>query len=477
MKRIKYLLLLILAIPYSCDNFLDIHPAGEILNDELFSSSEGFEEALYGVYAQLADPVLYGRNLSYFVTDNIGQYFEASNSDTVTFLSQFKYNDQKVKPVLDTIWIAMYRNIANVNNILENLKSYDRTAFEYYDVYEAECLGVRAFMHFELLRLYSENILQNSAAQGIPYREKYSFEVTPFLSAEETYKKIIADLERAEQLFLENGEYMGGADINASGFVRDRYMHMNLYAIEAVLARVYWTKGDLGKAAEYALKVINSGYFKLANKTEIADLVNGVMSQKETVFGLYSERFYETTWKELYRSKDPGSLNVKPAYEEIYQTDREGADYRYEHWFKTYSNYDAEGLRCMKIVDAYRAEGKKVPDDAVRRSGLNLIRLPELYYIVAEYNLSISDKDVARRYFDAVLVSRGLTAFSVQGLDVKLQNINNERHKEYICEGQWFHVLKRYNMDVYESGSDQTYKASPDIFVFPLPRTEIDYRN
>ena len=47
---------------------------------------------------------------------------------------------------------------------------------------------------------------------------------------------------------------------------------MNLYAVQALLARVYWEMGDLEKAKDYALSVINCGFFKLEEKTDVEDM-------------------------------------------------------------------------------------------------------------------------------------------------------------------------------------------------------------
>ena len=37
--------------------------------------------------------------------------------------------------------------------------------------------------------------------------------------------------------------------------------------------------------------------------------------------------------------------------------------------------------------------------------------------------------------------------------------------------------MKHYNMSIYESITDQTFQASKDIYVFPVPDNEYEYRN
>ena len=55
----------VLFLGSSCENFLDVHPKGEVTGKELLKDRKGFENALYGVYATMRNQTLYGRYLSY----------------------------------------------------------------------------------------------------------------------------------------------------------------------------------------------------------------------------------------------------------------------------------------------------------------------------------------------------------------------------------------------------------------------------
>lgn len=112
-----------------------------------------------------------------------------------------------VRPTVDQIWGGMYKNISYVNNILENLGHHSESSLPLYNVYKAECLALRGFMHFDILRFFCENIVNNPSAQGIPYVDKYDLTVSPFLTAEAAYGRIIEDLKAAEEIMQENGEY------------------------------------------------------------------------------------------------------------------------------------------------------------------------------------------------------------------------------------------------------------------------------
>ena len=476
MKKIKYLILILFGF-YSCDSFLEVKPTGEIVNDKLFETAEGFEEALYVSYSFLAREPLYGQNLSYYIMDIAGQYFYNDwSSHWSRHLCTYDYKHMDVRPKLDTVWTTMYKGISYVNNILGNLSKKDSTTFRLYDLYKGEALGLRAFMHFELLRLYAESYLKAPNTRGIPYYEKYSYEVAPFETVKDAYEKVIRDFKEAERLLAKHGEYFDRNDEQAGGFVLDRVIHMNLYAVQALLARVYWEMGDLEKAKDYALSVINCGFFKLEEKTDVEDIMNGVISNKETIWGIYSEEFPTFTRRTMYASGGDYSLDVKSGYEDIYNEDKEGFDYRQDKWFQVLGDYEATGLRCMKIVDRYKVKQASRP--VAKLSGLNMIRLPELHYIVAEYYLRMDDQDNATKYFDPVLRSRGLNGFAGrEGMKLNLKHINNERRKELVCEGQWFFMMKHYEMTAYDNITDQTFQPSSAIYVWPIPDSEFEYRD
>lgn len=235
---------------------------------------------------------------------------------------------------------------------------------------------------------------------------------------------------------------------------------------------------EMGEEIVYNTMQIPVGGFyqlKLADKSEIEDLVNGVLSPKETIWGLFSATFYTNVRANLYLTGSSSCLFLKSDHDDTYLADKEGMDYRYEKWFKNYSAIEASGMRCVKILDTYELTYSTRPDARVK--GINMLRLPELYYIITEYYLSLENQDEAVKYFDKVLQSRGLTGYADrQGASLTLEKVIQERRKELICEGQYFFTQKRYNQSIYEPKSGKLYPASNDIYVFPLPENETEYR-
>lgn len=129
---------------------------------------------------------------------------------------------------------------------------------------------------------------------------------------------------------------------------------------------------------------------------------------------------------------------------------------------------NTEGYRFVKLTDKVQLEGGARPEGQI--PGINLIRLPEMYYIMAECLLD-KDADQAKSYFNAVLESRGLTHTD----NLTLSMITNERYKEFIGEGQTFFNMKRLNLDIVNIG-EQTIPASNTIYVINIPEEEFNYR-
>ena len=114
----------VLFLGSSCENFLDVHPKGEVTGKELLKDRKGFENALYGVYATMRNQTLYGRYLSYYTLDVMAQYYTSFGNTYVSELRAFNYKQTDVETEFYNIWCKMYNNISNVNNILENLWDY-----------------------------------------------------------------------------------------------------------------------------------------------------------------------------------------------------------------------------------------------------------------------------------------------------------------------------------------------------------------
>lgn len=451
----------------SCEDFLDVNPDGQEKQDELLSTRDGIESAMYGVYAKLRESSLYGASLSFKHVDVLAQHFDCAGNDLYTQLGAYNYEYADVKSVWEAVWTAMYNNISNVNAVINCDLVKDASQYPY-TIYKGEALGLRAFMHFDLLRLYTEQITRNPAASGIPYATEFSLKTPEFSTASQVYDYIIADLLEAERLLADEGDFAEESD-----FMLDRKIHFNVNAVRATLARVYLTKGDKENAAKYAKKVVETSGHTLTEKIDVEGELAGVLSNTETIWGVYYAEFYSLVNPSLQQYQTRSSLNPRRDYADIFNKNLDGMDFRVNAYF----GMVGETLRFIKLTDVYELRGmaSNRPSDLIL--GINMIRLPEMYYILAEAYMD-SDNALATEYFNEVIEHRGLTALDERTTPLPLTQelINDERYKEFWGEGQSFFNLKRTHSAI--SLPDGSFvQPSNAVFVIPVPDIEYDYRN
>ena len=455
----------------SCEGFLDITPDGQVKRDEMLATNEGVEDALYGVYAKLRNTTLYGQEMYFSSLEIMSQTLYCYGNTGVTALGQYDYNNTTVKNVFAMIWNDMYNNISNVNSVL-NAPLVDGANAYPANIYKGEALALRAMMHFDLMRLFAEQITVNPNAKGIPYATEFSLKTPDFETLAENYNHVLADLQEAERLLADEGEYE-----NTTSFMADRQIHLNLHAVRALMARVFLTKGDKEKALEYAEKVIVQSGRQLKTKTEVINDVAGVLSKKECLFGVYFSGFYTQVSAKLQQTISYSSLDLRGDFMEMYEKGVSGLDFRTTAYFTSVDLGGTAKYRLSKFTDIYDLQNNASARPADLIQGINMIRLPEMYYIAAECLL---DKDYPKAldYFNEVVTNRGLDALSGEGEETLTQEvINTERYKEMIGEGQTFFNMKRLNLSIPSYDNSVTYRPEDGIYVVPIPDSEYENRN
>lgn len=462
----------------ACSDYLDVHPKGEKVEDDIFDTPSGFESAIYGVYGSMSENALYGRDLLWGTNELLAQNLRS----TSTFgqdMGKYAYkNNTATVERIDAIWEKAYISIGYANNVLKNLDARSPESMELWDMYKGEMLGVRALLHFDLLRLFAP--ANNESQRGIPYVTAYSFSVKPFLTVGECFDAIIKDLTDAEKLLGKDEGIMSYPRDNSEyyRFLNWRETHMNLYAVKALLARVYWYRGDMTNAARYAAEVIDKGYFPLVQPTEVRDYLAGVLSPKETIFGIYSTRYLEVSQSYLYQyqsyhSYEPfddisGASYLEP-WQSVYERDIDATaqDYRRNHFRQGNSVTQFDKLTDYKTIN-------NVERDMNLIAGMTVMHSSELYLIAAEALLH-SDYTRALGYFNAEINSRGLPSL-LPSQTLTDEMIYNEYRKELFGEGQQWYNMKRLNRDITSNVESRIIPASDEIYVLPIPDAEFEYR-
>lgn len=475
MKKYRFYLLALLPLLGGCEAYLDVNPKSEVTDKELYATAEGCEDAIYGIYAEMgADKDLYGRKLSFEYPETMIGNFTIPQTDPMAYAVQRQWTTDDAVTIAEDIWVAGYKVIGHINKALMHILPKADDVYPHIRLYKGELLALRAFMHFEMVRLFAVSSGSGDSAakaKAIPYVKSYGIEVTPYSSLDKVFEEIVGDLTEAEKYLAEDEELVTPVRTNAAdGFTSCRITHLNLYAVQAMLARVYWTAGNLELAEKYAEKVIDSGKFPLMRTAEAWNAVEtGTLNMQETLFGLYSTQFLKNYYdKHIYSG---ATLELSDEYKEVYATDEAGTDKRYTLWFNTSTG------QCIKHYSKMYANGEtNATYTGNSIPGLSLIRIPEMYYIVAEANLT-KDPDKATEYLDYVVKSRDLTPFAERETGkITENNIINERRKEFFADGEDFFNMKRLQLDIAIPGGN--FAGTDDAtYTMPIPQSvEDNYR-
>lgn len=457
----------------SCDEWLDVKPKTEVGSDDNFESEQGFKDALTGVYILMTSQDLYGRQMSFGLLDVLGQQYNSLTPSSLNYYqaSVYNYEHDTVKAMIDGIWLGQYNAIANVNNLIANIEAADPLMFEgeNYDIIRGEAYGLRAFLHFDLLRLFAGAPASGgTGAVGIPYVDSFGLTVTPSSTVAEVLASIQRDLAVSVEALAEDPIIPGKTTTTSDNYLRDRSYKFNYYAAKALQARAYLYAGDKVNALASARAVIESGAFPFVPESEVVTspmLMNRVFTE-ELIFTLNVPTLntLSTTW--LVTTTGEVLTKTPEDYIAVYEADAGATetDYRYS--------------RLTESIDGRRFSGKLLQPDGIPSAYANrlpLMRVSEMYYIAAE---CVKDSDGAQAitYLNAVRDARGI----LEGLPPTLsadeiqQEIFKEYEKEFLCEGQLFYYYKRVNAASMRFSGAVNGDA---VYVLPRPDNEIEFGN
>lgn len=446
----------------SC-RFLDGGTVGIVDNDRMFENEQGFIDAMNGVYASMTDKNLYGESLSFGLIDELAQLYYNDSQANETILTKtigLKYTDSDVRAIIDKVWETAYNVIASANSIIDNASSRDYPCL---GRITGEALAVRAFIHFDMLRLFASSY-SDSEAKAIPYVIHFTNTPVPYSTVKETYNMIVSDMEASIEA-LKSATIVPGR--------RNKSLYMDYYSACAFLARVHNWASNNKAANHYALEALKGAY-KLTREENIKSLFHGYIANDECLWGLHAPKMYMDVKKRLMPIRiDDRTDVVRLNFRELFAVDSYTSthnDYRYQSYF-TEGRWGAGTTAFSKLYDKYYDENQQASSGRI--PGINLIRLPELYYILAESEYD-TDKEKARNYLNEVVTARGLNPIGLEDISSRkaFENILvKEIVKEYWGEGQAFFTYKRFGFDM--NGVDgHIHKASNKVYILPAPESE-----
>ena len=458
----RHIIILMVSLFFiSCENWLDVSPKSDIKVEDLFSTQEGFEDAVMGVYSLMTLPDVYGANLSFGYADVLAAYYTVGTKSAFYEASKYNYREAGEEGRLSSIWSLMYKGIANLNSILKHVDERQEVFGENdFYLYKGEVLALRAMLHFDLLRLFAPSMKVGEKEKAIPYMDSYTHLAQPRLSVREVLDCVIRDLNEARDLmrpYDSFGPQYAEDEAEDTPASVDRYKsRMRYYSATALLARVYLYAGETGKALTAAKEIIGEAdgemipIFRMASNADVSD----PLFEEEIVFALSKNNLADEI--DAYFSDvaaatatDEGSRYLRmrlTSKDKIYRS-QNAADIEFrEMWFMQAGN-DKNYVTLSKYMSA---------------GHICLLRVSELFLSAAECARSNADR---LKYMNRYRVHRGLTELNEMG-----DAVHEEYRKEFIGEGQLFFYYKRKNKS--KIGPDDKTIVPEDVYVMPRPVAE-----
>ena len=486
-RKLKLLVCVVLGtLTLSCSDWLKVSSEDRIMENDLFRTPRGFMTALNGIYIDLLNSSMYGKTLTWGMTDILAQYYTCREKDH-SYKSLADFDNVTRNNAVSGCWSRSYALLNNVNTILEHCES-DRNVLDdtYYHMIKGEALALRALLHFELFRIFGPSYSKDKEKECIPYALTSETKVNPLLPAKEIARLIMEDLKNAEESLtgydpvIETGAVWGDDPEGGVNDMRYRSMRLNYYAVQALMARVALYCGEKEVAWEYAEKMIRGiheehKWFPFVTREEVVttDREDRIF-QSEILFGLYNLKRKESVYEVGFGAnlKQGSVLRIdKDIMQNIY--DGDDNDFRLAYWFAEMVDPDNNSyLHVIKYKDVDDIDTKTKISKGYRYI-MPVLRVSEVYLIAAE---CCPDPKEGRNYLNAVRTARNVK--NIQDDADLTASIEQEYKREFVGEGQLFWLYKRKGKTEIASGEKQGNVVSMEerFYLFDLPKSEQDYR-
>ena len=483
MKKLYLILITLVLALTSCNKWLDIQPELEMRKNVIFEKESGFKDVLIGAYIRMGTPSLYGLNTTMKLPELMSQHWTPVTATISAYLTNFDFTQTESKALLETVWLQYYQTILNLNSILEEIDNkHGVFSNGNYDLIKGEALGLRAFLHFELLRYFG--VVPSKIVAGekaIPYVKLVTKDPNKLvlLSYSEVLTNILNDLNAAEQLLatdpiltysnavLNSPATMAGVDLTkphpADDFQYFRQSRFNFYAVKATKARYYLWLGNKPSALENALAVITAVNSDATKKFTLGDEAAANNAQltfpNEQIFAVYNTLSTETLTPVFFNNYTAYTQTVtylNTAFESTLHT----ADIRYK------SNRLFES-RIVPLSGAFNFFKKfNGADSQTAIKDIPVIRLSEMYFIATE----AGNVDLFREYRIARVLDASIDGTLTSETAIK-DRLEKEYRKEFYGEGQMFFFYKRLNYakftwPVAKNVTEAAYKL-------PVPQSQL----
>lgn len=492
------LLMLAVALFSSCSEWLDVKPETEEREKDLFSSYQGFKDALAGCYATMAGTDLYGERLTMSDIESMACLWSEPSQTQMPeqyyFYHHF-YTATETESAIKAIYGRLFNVVAQANTILQHVDNGVITDAATRDVVEGEALAIRAYCQFDVLRLFGQMPQNPTKTVRLPYATKSGINEQAAWYGYDDYVKLLqADLQQADELLAKSDPVLtygrgSTSDDNEDDFMLYRNFRLNYFAVKAMEARLALYIGDRPTAYKDAMAVINAKvkgepFVELAGTYDLGKTSNGEKVSygtlpDECIFALSNRKLASYAFSLLgggdVLTDENSMLHITNDMldKQLYDGRNKTSDNRYLYWWN-HNSHNSSGIKFPTLTKYYyNTSDYTSSSDYItllfRIQLMPMIRLSELYLIAIE---STDDLAEANSLYTTYMASHNVNvsnAFS--SLDAVKVELVNEYTREFYGEGQTFYAYKRWGVQRMPLGTSAMADAQ---YVVPLPNTEYD---
>lgn len=451
------MLFLSITLTTSCKKYLDVAPpVDKIASSGAFVSDASISGVVTGILANVSSSPFI--NNAEAIGYRAGLYTDELRLISTNDVAGSAYYTNGLQSTNGNQWSTLYKNIYNCNLAIEGINK-STVLLNNRNQWLGEAIFMRAWLYFYLVNLYGDVPLTTSSdyiANNVLSRSPKALVIT----------QIFNDLKQAQGLLTTNYK-------DSFSAVSSTRARPNLYAVNALMARMYLYTGDWVNAEAQSTQIISSsGVFSL-----VAPSLAFLASSKETIFalapvtnakyvgdyGLYNLGIVTTP------SQTSLSTNIGAVLSNSLINAFEPNDTRFTNWVRTITTTTAPAL-TFYVPNKYKSNTLGTEYNIV-------LRLAEQYLIRAEARARQNNLTGAISDLNAIRTRAGLPGTTAASQADLLTAILKERQVELFTEfGHRFLDLKRTGtidalMGVVSPQKGGTWNTQKQLW--PIPFADI----
>jgi len=450
-KILKYSLIIIALISFSCDDMLDVTIRSSITGEIFWQTENDFSPYVTGIYNRVRSHI----DGFAFTEDRSEMWKQGYNA---RFSNYWAHN---ITPSNTGDWTSLYGTIGHCNLLLEKIEPFAFVNANNKNRIKAEALALRAYTYFYMAKIWGDVPL---VLKAVVDENEPLYERAPVA---EVFKQINADIDQALSLFPE------------AGFV-DKY-RFSKPAVNALKADVkMWTAkvlgggaADLNAAIAAITEVENSGVALQANYATVFDsrkngeiIFSMYLNRSEYTSGAYTNCLlrFDTSGSRDNAADLPMSLIGQQSY--CLSTDAFALFQKYTGDKRIPRTYIPEILKGV-VLNYWPNKfiGTKYADDRIPDSDFIVYRLSDLLLLKAEAYAALNQITDALTNLNKVRTRAGIAAYTETTKALVEKEILDERGRELYNEmKRWWDLVRAHKsgvVDIYQYIPNLKGKTTP----------------